>query len=52
VAPIELMSNEDKIEKELKPQFLQLLQEAIYLGLTKEELLNWFEEAKEGGGFE
>ncbi|WP_088102652.1 GntR family transcriptional regulator [Halalkalibacter urbisdiaboli] len=50
VAPIELMSNEEKIVKELKPQFIQLIQEAIYLGLTKEELLQWFEEAKDGGG--
>lgn len=49
VAPIELISNDEKISKELKPQFMKLLKEAIYLGLSKEELVRWFDEAREGG---
>lgn len=47
VAPIEMISNEKKLDQ-MKPQFLQLLKEATYLGLTKEELIQWFNEAEEG----
>ncbi|SDI48771.1 GntR family transcriptional regulator [Alteribacillus bidgolensis] len=48
VAPIEWISNDKKLE-ELKRQFQALLKEAIYFGLTKEELERWFEEVQEGG---
>ncbi|MBU8908843.1 GntR family transcriptional regulator [Desertibacillus haloalkaliphilus] len=49
VAPIELISNEEKLEKELKPQFYQLLREAIYLGLTEEELIEWYKDVDKEG---
>lgn len=39
---------EDKLS-ELKETFQSLLREAIYLGLTKEQLEKWFDEVKEGG---
>ncbi|GBF11501.1 MULTISPECIES: GntR family transcriptional regulator [Tepidibacillus] len=51
VAPIDLMPNQQKL-KEIKLQLTHLLAEAIYLGLTKKELNEWFDEAKrktEGG---
>ncbi|MGY4690668.1 GntR family transcriptional regulator [Salibacterium sp. K-3] len=49
VAPIDWISNEGKLE-EMKEQFQPLLKEAIYMGLTKDELMRWFEEAEEEGG--
>lgn len=44
VSPIKLILKEEKIQKEIKPRFVRILQEAIFLGLTKEELVQWFEE--------
>ncbi|MFD2706473.1 GntR family transcriptional regulator [Salibacterium lacus] len=49
VAPTDWISNDRKLE-EMKDQFRPLLKEAIYMGLTKEELLRWFEEAEQEGG--
>jgi len=51
VAPIDMSGNQEKI-KEIKTTTLKLLAEAIYLGLTKADLLDWYEEAQqntEGG---
>ncbi|OEH94170.1 GntR family transcriptional regulator [Bacillus solimangrovi] len=51
VAPVEVMHNEMKLN-EVKSQLLKLISEAVYLGLTKEDLLTLYEEAKqkmEGG---
>ncbi|RSL30130.1 GntR family transcriptional regulator [Salibacterium salarium] len=49
VAPIDWISNEGKLD-EVKQKFQPLLREALYFGLTKEEWLQWFEEAKAEGG--
>ncbi|MFZ4453263.1 GntR family transcriptional regulator [Salibacterium aidingense] len=49
VAPIDWISNQGKLE-EMKEQFQPLLKEAIYMGLTKKELIRWFEEAEKEGG--
>ncbi|WP_240375885.1 GntR family transcriptional regulator [Bacillus piscicola] len=48
VAPVDWIKPDEKLN-ELKPQFQQLIQEAIYLGLTKEQLVEWFEETTKGG---
>ncbi|MFB4164351.1 GntR family transcriptional regulator [Alteribacillus sp. JSM 102045] len=48
VAPIDWISNDKKLE-EIKVQMQPLLKEAIFFGLTKEELECWFYEIKEGG---
>lgn len=48
VAPIELVSNDQKLS-ELKEHIQELLKEAVYFGLTKDELERWFNEIQEGG---
>lgn len=44
VAPIEIMPNEAKL-KELKTDMIKLISEAVYLGLTRNDLLHLYEEA-------
>ncbi|SFE86452.1 GntR family transcriptional regulator [Alteribacillus iranensis] len=46
VAPIELHA--DKKVNELKTQFQHLLREAVYLGVTKEQIAQWFDEIEKG----
>ncbi|WLR50638.1 GntR family transcriptional regulator [Bacillus tianshenii] len=51
VAPIEIMNNENKLT-DMKEELMKLLAEAVYLGLTQQDLLKLFEEAQqraEGG---
>lgn len=48
VAPVDQVEQKDKL-KELKETLQALLKEAIYFGLTKETLEEWFDEIKEGG---
>lgn len=45
VVPVDLMPNEDKL-KDLKKNLVTLLSEAIYLGLTNQDLDELYNEAK------
>lgn len=49
VAPIEHVDSNEKLN-ELKKQCQDLIKEAIFFGLTKEQLKEWFEEVEKGEG--